>query len=289
MNGLHLIQIPLRLREFTAWALARRFLAVPRGDGRGRPREPDPGYALHAALLGLLGKSALRPFAVPRKSRRERRGGNAAPSGIVPVLGYGRTDLEQIQALAGIASDEYRDLFDCERMRSRPLPRPWPAGLRLAFDLRACPVRRSAAGRPFRTNAGHPRRKTVVFAAAGGRGVEVDAFQLASARAEERGEPIPTRDQIYIRWLEERFATSAARPALALVSGSLRVRSYRSVRLLRRPRRGNGRSARWLTRPEVWFSGEAVVVDGSKIPALLSRGVGRHSGFGFGMLLLRPP
>ena len=75
---------------------------------------------------------------------------------------------------------------------------------------------------------------------------------------------------------------------LRLVAGSVRVRSYRSARLLRRPRDGNGRVPRWLTRPEVWFSGQAEVVDGAGVPEFLARGIGRHCGFGFGMMLLRP-
>ena len=40
--------------------------------------------------------------------------------------------------------------------------------------------------------------------------------------------------------------------------------------------------------PDVGFSGVLVVHDGEKFARLLSHGVGRHTAFGYGMLLLRP-
>ena len=277
--ALHLVEIPLRMPAFVNWALNRRYLAVPQGDGSGRPREPDLGYALHAALRGLFGKTAPRPFVLPR---RPGPGGRHR----VPLLGYSQADSAALTALADLAEDRLRDLFDVTSLRVRSLPDPLPRDLRIGFDLRACPVRRRKASIPFRTNLGHPVRPSTKYS----RGVEVDAYQLAAVRASESGAPLPRRDVVYADWLRERFRGSSESPApLALAPGSVRVRSYRSVRVLRRPLRGGRRSAAWLTRPEVWFSGEAVVRDSSRVPALLASGVGRHCGFGFGMLLLRPP
>ena len=173
-----------------------------------------------------------------------------------------------------------------KQLRVKPLPSEWPVGLRLGFELRACPVRRRLAKRPFTTNASHPTRQRVRYSEGG---LEVDAFQLATARAEERGDPLPRRDEVYVRWLAERLAgTTDEHPAFSAVAGSLRVQSFRSTRLLRRPHNGNGRAARWLTRPEVWFSGQLEVANGSRVGESLVTGIGRHSGFGFGMLLLRP-
>ena len=287
MTQLYLVRAPLRLRSFTRWALDRRYLSVPPGDDRGRPREPDLGYALHAALTGLFGRDAPRPFTLPPE--RGRRHGWSLGGGdkdVVPVLGYAKVDQERLAALAALARDDCREIFDCDALRVKPLPENWPDGMRLGFELRACPVRRRLAKRPFTTNTSGPAHSQVLYSQ---RGREVDAYQLATARAGERGDPVPRRDEVYGAWLGERFAGSPDRPpAFSLVSGSLRVQSFRSTRLLRRPHDGNGRSARWLTRPEVWFSGQVEVANGGRVAASLLTGIGRHSGFGFGMLLLRP-
>ena len=122
-----------------------------------------------------------------------------------------------------------------------------------------------------------------------GKGREIDAFQVAAARAQPHRGPI-SRDRVYIEWLAERLAPQPERPqAVALVPNSVRVEAYRSVRLLRRPRGANGRrSPQWLTRPDVRFTGLLDITVPDIFPELLASGVGRHCGFGFGMLLLKP-
>ena len=284
MTPLHLVQAPLRMRAFTQWALDRGFLSVPRGDGQGRPREPELGYALHAALAGLFGGRAPRPFCVPPANGGRRRAPLGDSADALPLLGYSALDREGLSALAEFADQEFRDLFDCDSLRTRSIPAEFPQGLRFGFDLRACPVRRRKPSLPFTTNLRSKARKVTYSS-----GTEVDAFQLATVRAEHEQQPIPRRDEVYAEWLREKFAGTSDRPSpLRLVEESVRVRSFRSTRLLRRPRNGNGRSPQWLTRPEVWFSGQVEVVSGSAVPAFLSRGIGRHCGFGFGMMLLRP-
>ena len=111
MTDLHLVRLPLNLREFTAWALGRGYLDTPPGDGRGRPRDAEMGYALHAALNGLFGVQSPRPFAIPLAGRRERRRAVAASEssgGILDLLGYTRAPLETLRSLAQLADDELR-------------------------------------------------------------------------------------------------------------------------------------------------------------------------------------
>ena len=56
------------------------------------------------------------------------------------------------------------------------------------------------------------------------KGKEVDAFQVAAVRARDSSEPIPSRDQIYIEWLNERLTAQSDRPqAVFLVPNSVRV------------------------------------------------------------------
>ena len=286
MNDLHLVCLPVELRAFTVWALERRYLAVPPGDGRGKPRDAEIGYALHAVLTGLFGAQAPRPFAIPAVGRREHRRtpiATASRHGTLDLLGYVRAPVETLRALAQLADDELQAMIDWDGARSRPMPVRWPKSLRLGFDLRACPVRRIM--KPLTTRP-RPNLPATTFC----KGKEVDAFQVAAVRAQDSNETRPLRDRIYIEWLAERFAPQTERPqAVTLVPNTVRVESYRSVRLLRRPRAASGRRApQWLTRPDVRFSGLLDVADSATFSVLLASGVGRHCGFGFGMLLLKP-
>ena len=287
MSELHLVRLPVDLRAFTTWALERSYLAIPPGDGRGKPRDPEIGYALHAALTGLFGAQAPRPFAIQPAGHRGR--GRAADAGValrhgmLDLLGYVRAPLETLRTLGHLADEELQSAIDWDGARIRPMPHRWPKNLRLRFGLRACPVHRIM--KPLTT-----RPRPNVPATTLGKGREVDAFQVAAVRADDRGEPKPSRDGIYIKWLAERFAPRAARPqAVALVPNTVRVEAYRSVRLLRRPWAASAhRTPQWLTRPDVRFTGLLDVTDPDAFTALLASGVGRHCGFGFGMLLLKP-
>ncbi len=286
MPELHLIQLPLRQRAFTKWALDRRFLRSPPGDGRGRPRVADEGYALHAVLAAMFGEQAPRPFyylAFGQGSRSRSGYSYSLRPGEGYLLGYSRVSLGRLKALAQLSFDESHDLVNWDGARSKPLPLEWPSDLRMRFDLRACPVRRLA--RPLTTSAG-PNLDAVTVR----KGGEVDAYQCAAVRARDRGDPVPSRDQAYVEWLQYRFKGMSHRQAVHLLPRSVRVESFRSTRLLRRPPRAPGGrpAAKWLTRPDVHFSGLIEITGPRRFSELLLRGIGRHCGFGFGMLRLRP-
>ena len=298
MSGLHLLRLPVKTRSFVEWAWAGGYLETPPGDGRGKPRDADLGYALHALTTGLFGREAPRPFHPPPLGQRERRPHDSHDPRDAPlyIWGYARRAADELSEVARLANDELSATVDWSGFRSKRMPAMWPEGIRLRFELRACPVKRRLAKRPLTTRRCGPMQ-SVVFD--DDRKREMDAYQLAAARAAEDCRPAPTRTDVYIQWLAERFARSSgneARPVAALVRNgerdrySVRVESWRSTRLLRRPLRGDGgsRQSCWLTRPDVRFSGVLRVVDPEGFPRMLASGVGRHCGFGFGMLLLKP-
>ena len=284
MNGLHLVRLPLNMRTLTAWALHRRYLDTPPAAG-ARPRDAELGYALHAALTGFFGEQAPRPFAMPPLGHRERRNTRTAPDTVTTtdLLGYARAPLKTLRTLAGLAEDDLQPIVDWERARSRPLPDRWPAKLQLRFELRSCPVRR--VSKPF-TTTGTKTIPPTTFR----EGLEVDAYQIAVARALEEHQAPPPRGRVYIEWLEKRLAGRPGEPpAVRLLTESVQVEAFRSARLLRRPANRNGqRSPHWLTKPDVRFTGLLDVADPTGFGKMLARGVGRHCGFGFGMLLIRP-
>ena len=145
MTGLQLVRLPLNLRVFTGWALSRGYLDTPPSDSRGRPRDAEIGYAAHAALTGLFGDQAPRPFAISPGGHRERWSATATPerrADFIDVFGYTRAPAETLRTLSQLAKDELQVMIDWDGIRSKPMPDKWPQNLRLRFDLRACPVRR---------------------------------------------------------------------------------------------------------------------------------------------------
>ena len=286
MTDLYLVRLRIRLRPFTSWALSRRYLQTPTGRGRGRPKTAESGYAMHAALAGLFGEQSPRPFRwvqQPRRSRQQHDQRGLGTANESDLLAYARVPIEHLRALAQVTNTDLPDIVDWGHSASKPMPNFWPPDLRLRFDLRACPVRRLKA--PLAIPFGSADINSRVNA-----GKEVDAFQVAVVRAQERGVELPTREGAYIDWLTQWLDAKGDRPAGAhLLPQTVRVQAYRSVRVLRRSRDTHGfRRSSWLTRPDVHFTGQIDVVETNAFSKLLKGGVGRHCGFGFGMLLLRP-
>ncbi len=214
----------------------------------------DPGYAVHLALGELFDAEAPGVFRV-----REPKGGR------VEVLAYAGSDADALRERAGTFCHPLAHAAcDWDGFVSRPMPSAWPAGRRLGFELRTCPVRR---GRDAE------RRRW-----------EKDAFLVACDHAPR--DAGLDRDTVYLDWLDELLGR-----ADGLTVERRKLTSYRRVRLWRRTQgRGrNGREGRRIERPDALFHGVLQVTDGDAFAATLRRGIGRHRGFGFGMLLLAPP
>ena len=232
-----------------------RSKVVRRAYARGLPRgQDDLGYAIHGLLRDLFGNLAPKPFVVPVDGR-------AFPE----VLGYAPVDHTALQAEAqSYASPESYCACDWAGFASKPMPQLWRSGQRLGFQLRACPIRRLS-----RTGAARSAMPE---------GAEVDAF---IARCIGVGkDTVVDRMAVYAEWLHEQIPGEAARLR------RLEVRSFRRINLVRRTQ-GGERKAKRLDRPDVLFEGELSVVESEHFNRVLTRGIGRHRAFGFGMLLLR--
>lgn len=287
MDAIYLTQLPMNGRVLIEWAMRKGMVQTPRGTRDGRPRSAELGYALHAAVTQLFGTPAPRPFVHLAEISRHTRASSAfsASSASLQILGYTRVNLDSLRTLGCLQTGELSALIDWGSARSKPLPKRWPAGLRLQFDVRACPVRRIR--RPLaicERQSEHGQRTTYST------GSEVDAYQVAVGRALESGDPLPTREEAYIDWLKNRLGCKNKAPrVVALSAESTRVMSFNSVRVLRRTQGMRGRrSAHWLTRPAVHYRGLLEILMPEEFGEFLLQGVGRHVGFGFGMLLLKP-
>ncbi len=210
----------------------------------------DEGRALHHLVDETLGPGVLRPFRL------------FAPQGkpMGTLYGYCGMGDHALKTRARInARPEYLGILALDRMEGKAMPAEWTAGSRLGFDVRVRPVRRlnediRNGDRLFR------------------RGVELDAFLLESLR---RGVDARARAGVYLDWLAERLD-----PVAEL--------DRRAARIVRLERVRISRGTAGITGPDVTVRGVLELKEPDRFAALLARGIGRHRGFGYGMLLLRP-
>ena len=256
MSGaLSLIRLRPDMAGLARWGLERNFL--PKGNAA------DFGYVLHAALKEALGEFAPRPFVLRRSGSRPVASGY----GDEELLGYVGSEPENILAAAALPSinGSPEKLLKLTSLEARALPTEWPSGARLGFEVRARPVARSRGGK--------------------GRGTshEVDIAAWRARQSEIRSEPVRTKEQAYRDWLAERFDARGARLLDA------RLVSMRRSLVRRRPVIGAGKQARDTEGPDVVFRGTLLITDPEGFSKGLAKGVGRHTAFGFGCLLLSPP
>lgn len=247
---LHLVRLRIDARKL--YAFARR--------SRAASRDLDEGYAVHALLAALFDRGAAENARVAPKpfhlaSVQDRS---------IDVLGYCALEAPALVERAKTFADPLAwGVCDLDGMVSKPMPTEVPAGTRLGFSVRTCPIRRIAKRGPMTRDR-----------------AEVDAFL---AKSWEVGPDVPLdRDDVYRAWLDEELAKDGA---AKLVSASMA--NFHLGHLHRRTH-GEERTGHRTNRPDVSFDGVLDVLDAGAFATRLARGVGRHRSFGFGMLLLRP-
>jgi CRISPR system Cascade subunit CasE len=240
---------------------SRRLIAFAEAQGMGGARRFDEGYAVHALLRALFGPSAPGPFTV--RAARDLPG----PA----VLAYGPEPLAGLSQTAGLTAEPLAHaVVDWARAADKPMPAAFPAGMRLGFEVRACPVVRVGRGAVTK----RPGAEVDAFLSA------LDAFDRAGAGAER-----PTREAVYLDWLRRHLEGGGA---AGLLDARVAARRLRTVLRKTQPTKDEpDRAPRSFARPDIIFSGTLRVGDPIAFRTLLARGIGRHRSFGFGMLLLR--
>lgn len=212
----------------------------------------DIGYLAHCALGEVFTTQQPHVFAIEREHTHG-----------VDILAYSAHGAESLK----VHADTYADpaahgVLDWSEFASKSMPTIWKSGQRLGFRTRVCPIQRMA-----KADANHRA------------GAEVDVFL---AEAWRKGADIRLeREAVYRDWLAGNFERHGAH----LVQS--RLTSFRRTRLVRRTH-GIERLAHCSERPDAIFEGTCEVRDPLGFAALMARGIGRHRGFGFGMVLLRP-
>jgi len=215
----------------------------------------DDNYITHCALRELFGDDAPGPFSVENNSGRYLR-----------VLAYSSLPADALQTVAqAVASPMVYQIPDWSRLVSKPMPKIFPQGMRLGFELRACPViRKASAGKHHSA------------------GAEVDAFL---SRVWEVDDPKVTinREDVYRGWLTDQFERGGA-----VIPHSIQLKRFSLERMFRRDHEEN-RQIATIKRPAATMTGDLEVANSAAFIGLLRRGTGRHRAFGFGMVKIRQP
>ncbi|MEY2656184.1 MAG: hypothetical protein RLZZ524_3212 [Pseudomonadota bacterium] len=250
--ALHLLHARPDPRRLAAWAIRHGLLH----------QEGDLGYALHALLHAVFGDLAPQPFHHIDVDQGLLAYLTATPDQVSQCVALADPDAVAALGLAASA--------DGPGYALRPFPTRWPAGHVLGFDVRVRPILRTAQG-------------------------ERDAFLSAiDAAGDPATRPPLDRAAVYAQWLRDQLAVRPSGDAEpwqgAVELLDVQMTRYQRLQVLRRTQRREPqgqRQQRISAGPDVELSGHLLVLDPAGFAALLSRGVGRHRAFGFGMLRLR--
>ncbi len=211
----------------------------------------DLGYVLHALLKAAFGKHAPQPFRYLD-----------ADKGLLAYTHLSTAKLSQCVALADpdvVAALGLGQTLQHNGMNARPFPTQWAPGHVLGFEVRSRPtIREGKTGR------------------------ERDAFLSATERA---GSADLDRSEVYVEWLRELLVRQGGAEVIDAI-----VTSYQLLGVTRKTQKNGSDETRHncvVSGPEVVFTGQLRVTDSQSFAQILSRGVGRHRAFGFGLLLLR--
>ena len=243
--ALQMVKLVLDGRRLEGLAHARGLRGSRSGGGT------DGGYVVHCALGELFGEHAPEVFSIER----------ASPLG-VEVLAYAEVGRQTLQEMASaFAAPEIYELCRWEAAASKPMPTRFPEGMRLGYEVRACPVVRLSGQGP-----GGRKKK----------GAEVDAYLAACWRAED--DTAVDREEVYRGWFAGQLERRKGAHALGV-----KMKNFQLARMMRRTQRPD-RKAHTIKRPSVILMGQLEVTNSEAFSELLARGIGRHKSFGFGMI-----
>lgn len=249
---LQIVCVPIDPRGLAAYAVANEC------------SDDDGGYALHRALRERFSGAGPQPF---RFVAEHRRGPH--------LLGYAADPQALSDAAALPATDALLRRVFSGPPEAQDMPGEWREGARYAFEVRARPVVRYGG----RVRAARATREGAWLTGRAKPAQEVDAFVAACERAGE--DASVDRAAVYHEWLARQLA------AAATLEDEVELRLFRRIRTWRSTHGRGGKP--WVEGPEAVLGGTLVVRDPAAFGQALKRGIGRHTAFGFGMLLLSAP
>jgi len=218
--------------------------------------DDDRGYATHLALRQRFGRAGPQPFVLVTDEFEKQH-----------ILAYS-SDPKGLADMATLpAANPALDSVFPQAPSVKAMPTTWQLGTRFSFEVRYRPIIRYG-------KRSVDRRLAAGLHPAG----ERDAF-LAAVESLPEGHQVD-REEVYIDWLRSRI-TAGAEIQNATIKSMRRIQTRRSPH-------GAGK-VNSIEGYEVVAQGHLTITDSDAFARLLQTGVGRHTAFGFGMLLLRPP
>lgn len=210
----------------------------------------DLGYAWHAILTAAFGEQSPDVFRTVEQPGRALR-----------LLGYSDRNANDLKEYASSFADPLvYSALNVDEIASKPMPSEFRQGQRFGFEVRLRPT----------------TRKTI-----NDKVIEKDAFLRALDREPERQDI--DRSVVYRDWVVKRMREAGASLDLCAID------SFKMSKSIRRNRSGKGDYTTTIEGPDVVFSGILSILDPTPFMDALSKGLGRHKAFGFGMILLAPP
>lgn len=219
-------------------------------EGVAPGRNCDDGYGWHAMLRAAFGESAPSPFRLVVRRGRP-----------IQLLAYSSPNAAELQAHAQAYADpRVYAALGIDALASKPMPR-FEIDRPLGFSLLMRPV--------VRTDREGDRKKSR----------ELDAYVHARSQGDARDRAV-----IYMDWVRKQLLTRGAEVL------HVRIDGMESVNVARRSATALGnRPFRSISGHSVAFVGNLYVRDEEHFIEAISKGIGRHRAFGYGMLLLSPP
>ncbi len=211
-------------------------------------RDDDFGYVLHVWLKTMFGNGAPQPFYFD-------------PAKAV-LYGYSQEEARNLADHAQTFADPLAYcVLEGDTLAGKPMPMTWLVGKRLELHVRACPVTRKDD-------------------------TEKDVYLRVLDRWEQEGsDPSlkPDRPEVYRQWFAKQIDPAIFGIEYLAVEG-LRARGS----LMRRSRAERVSRLRVVERPEAHFRTVGSIRNGDGLTKMLTRGIGRHRAFGFGMIRVLP-
>ncbi|MTH95642.1 type I-E CRISPR-associated protein Cas6/Cse3/CasE [Roseibium sp. RKSG952] len=169
----------------------------------------------------------------------------------IRVLGYSSVSAEELtNERAAVAQPAVSAAILSEL--SKEMPSAWAEGASYSFQVKAAPI------------------------------VQVENRTVDAFRRAPKGS---TRDEVYLKWFARKTVDAASILNAKLDAFSLETVSRRPAQKNEEGKRPLGKQ---FTIPAATISGILSVANSDEFLKLISRGIGRHTGFGFGAVLLRP-
>lgn len=217
-------------------------------------RISDPDRAAHCLVYGTFGaESAPKPFLM-KLERADQLGKKS-------VLAYTELEDTELRALAERNQTlAIESVMPPEAIRTTAVPCRWRPGMKLGFSVRVRPTQR-----------GKWKEE--------GRQAERDIYlERTGERTGERDGEM-SRGELYCRWVAEIMERQGGADPAAETMAMTQF----AIRRIRRQR-----TSGYTLGPDATISGALEVRDPELFSQLLAAGIGRHKGYGYGMVLLQP-